>query len=484
MNRLVQLARKFALTLAVISALCAMEVRPMKPAPQNPEKTGSRALTGSQGNLRALAHYRILRSIGTGGMSEVYLAYDAKLRRQVAIKVLSDHLVGNPSYVSRFLQEGRLSKDLTHPHIVKGFAFGRDDDAGKYFIEMEFIDGLSAQERLDREGRLPLADAARIVIDIARALEYLHHQRYVHRDIKPGNILIAPDGSAKLADLGVAKYLANASGLTSFGQGVGTPVYMPLEQSINSSTVDARSDLFALGATFYHLVTGHVPFPGDDEGEIAHRKELGTYHPARHHLPSLPEVIDTILGRLLHRDPRKRFSTALEFIEVLTASGMADGREESPFEATSPVSQPLAPTRADLKVPVIDTPLDGDDGQIWLLKYRRSGDGTLRKRHGLTSIIVRLFEEGALPEDTIAAREPSQVFRRLRAYPEFRNIARGPRPKKVEKKRPNPLREPRDESLPAVWQWRDYFRGFCLVSAFALLVCCSAVVIRLMSGHH
>src|SRR5262249_4363780 len=138
---------------------------------------------GASGELRALAHYRVLRSIGSGGMSEVFLAYDGKANRQIAIKVLADHLGSNHTFVNRFAQEGKLGKELTHPNIVKGFAFGQDPGSKRWFIAMEFIDGPTAHECLEQEGRLPLTAAVRITTDIARALEYLHHNRYVHRDI-------------------------------------------------------------------------------------------------------------------------------------------------------------------------------------------------------------------------------------------------------------------------------------------------------------
>jgi serine/threonine protein kinase len=329
----------------------------MSYSPRKPDSPG--VLAGPEVDLRSLSHYRILRAIGVGGMSEVYLAYDPKLGRQVAIKVLADRLVGNHTFVNRFLKEGQLGKQLTHPNIVKGFECAYDKSNRKYYIVMELVDGPTAQERLEKEGRLPVEEAVRIVIDLARALEYLHHERFVHRDIKPGNILIGPDGQAKLADLGVAKYLEKDQGLTTLDQQVGTPYYMPWEQSVNSSLVDPRSDIFALGATLYHLATGHVPFSGDDEAVIARAKARGMYLPASEHNPQLPAIFDAILERMLARDARKRFASARELIEILTASGLVEGKVVPPTEELPQlIAQPLAPTRADLKAQAnVDTPL-------------------------------------------------------------------------------------------------------------------------------
>jgi len=433
--------------------------------PQKPSSAGNapdtgRAAAGAAGDLHALGHYRILRPIGTGGMSEVYLAYDAKLRRQLAIKVLSDRLVGNHTFVNRFLQEGRLSRDLTHPNIVKGFACGRDSATRKYFIAMEFVDGPTAQERLDADGRFPVSAAVRIVIDIARALEYLHHHRYVHRDIKPGNILIAPDGSAKLADLGVAKFLENDSGLTSLDQRVGTPYYMPWEQGVNSGLVDPRSDIFALGATLYHLVTGYVPFPGDDEVVIARCKARGIYLPVSEHNAKLPAILDLVLERMLARDPRKRFATAGEVVEVLTASGLADEGRAATVDLPELLPQTLAPTRADMVSQAeIDTPLEKREEQIWLVRYRQLEDGAWRKIHGRTAEIILLFEEGLLPDDVIATRDPNKVYRRLKAYPEFRNVVRKPRASSAEKKKAaRAAAAKRPGASRSGWNWLNFFR--------------------------
>ncbi len=419
----------------------------------------------------ALGRYRILRSIGSGGMSEVYLAYDANLAQPVAIKVLAERLLGNQSFINRFCQEGRLGSQLAHPNLVKAYDFGQDPETGKYFISMEYVDGLTAQERLERGGRFHLSEAARVILDICHALEYLHFQGYIHRDVKPGNILIGPNGHARLIDLGVAKPLNDDSALTAQDQGVGTPYYMPWEQGMNSNLVNARSDIFALGATFYHLVTGHLPFPGNDEAAIARYKVLGDFIPACTHIRRLPAVIDSILSRMLAREPRKRFASIGQVIEAITAAGLTEDTAPLELDDEPSAQQQLAPTRADLKAQVdIDTPLESGLEQIWLVKFQRPSDGAWREMRGRTNDIVRLYKDGSLPEQVFAAREPSDTFRRLIAYPEFREFVQRTAVSK------EAIIEPIAVAALTV-SHRKRFNGLYYAGLTALVLCSSAAAV-------
>src|SRR5262249_16945853 len=156
----------------------------------------------------------------------------------------------------------------------------RDPQTGRPFLVLEYVDGPSCQFLLDRTGPLAVRDAVRIALDVALGLEYLHARQLVHRDIKPGNILLTTSGVAKLGDLGLAKSLNESSELTGLHAGFGTSWYMPYEQVLNARFVDGRSDIFALGATLYHLLTGQVPFAGANHAEVVARKERGEYTPA------------------------------------------------------------------------------------------------------------------------------------------------------------------------------------------------------------
>jgi serine/threonine-protein kinase len=305
---------------------------------------------------RAVGGYRLLRQVGEGGMSTVFLCYDVPGRRAVAVKLLADHLASQPQFVNRFYREARLSRLLHHPNIVRGYAAGYDQHANRHYLVLEFIDGPSAHTALTKLGRLPVGVATRIGIDIARALHFLHGRNYVHRDVKPDNVLLHPDGTAKLADLGLTKQLSDDTHLTSVNQGVGTSYYMPYEQAMNAALVDGRSDIFALGATLYHLLTGQVPFAGGTHEEIIREKEHDAFTPVRDLNPDVPEVLAAIVATTLSRDPRSRYQEAGDLADALEASGLATripsfaptDIADLPPSPDTPGEPYDAPTRADL----------------------------------------------------------------------------------------------------------------------------------------
>src|SRR5262249_14054848 len=241
-----------------------------------------------------------------------HLAFDEKNDRQVALKVLSDQLAGNQGYVDRFYREAKSGALLNHSSIVRSFGSGQDPATGKHYLVLEFVDGVSAQALLEQFGRLAVGDAVHIALDVARALEHAHSRNVIHRDIKPDNILITRAGVSKLSDLGLAKRTDEASHLTAARQGFGTPHYMPYEQAVNAKHADGRSDLYALGATLYHLITGEVPFKGDNHLEVIEKKESGVFTPASQLNPAVPRILDQILGRMMARHPRDRYQTASE----------------------------------------------------------------------------------------------------------------------------------------------------------------------------
>lgn len=294
---------------------------------------------------RYLGVYRILRRLGQGGMGAVYLGYDEGTDRQVAIKVLAEELACNRAAVDRFYREARIGALLEHPCIVRGITAGQDQSTGKHYMVQEFVDGPSARTLLDRFGRLSVGDAVHIALDMARALEYLAARNFVHRDIKPDNILLTRAGQAKLADLGLAKRIGETSHLTALHQGFGSPYYMPYEQVMHARRVDGRSDIFALGASLYHLLTGHVPFPGDQPQEIIEKKSVGSFVPAGVLNREVPAELDRILARMMAREPRDRYQTASELFVELEGSNLA--APVPGFVAFDPaLADPLAQTRS------------------------------------------------------------------------------------------------------------------------------------------
>lgn len=308
---------------------------------------------------RSVGGYRLLRIVGEGGMSTVHLSYDVPARRAVAVKLLADHLAGQSEFVNRFYREARLSRLLQHENIVQGYAAGFDRDANKHYLVLEFIDGPSSHTALMRLGRLPVGMAVKIGIDIARALQFLHGRNYVHRDVKPDNVLLHPDGFAKLADLGLTKRLSDDSHLTSVNQGVGTSYYMPYEQALNAALVDGRSDIFALGATLYHLLTGQVPFTGSTHEEIIREKEHDAFVPIQKLNPDVPAILAEIVARMLLRDPRERYQSAGLLADALEATNLATRIPSFASSGASDVVElaapqgPELPTRVDLPLQAV-----------------------------------------------------------------------------------------------------------------------------------
>jgi eukaryotic-like serine/threonine-protein kinase len=390
--------------------------------------------------LKSIGGHRVLRRLGAGGMSEVYLVYDEKKHCQLAAKVLPDDLALNDTYVRRFEREAQVGKKIEHPNVVRCFAIGQDEKTNRYYLVMEYVKGRSGQAQLDRFGPMPLAEATQVIIDIARGLEELHHCGFVHRDVKPGNILIGDDGRAKLADLGVAGLIVSATqGLTTIDQGIGTPFYMPWEQSLNAGLVDPRSDLFSLGATYYHLLTGHVPFPGRDVAEVARMKEAGVFKPVRQIDANLPRSVDTLLAKLMAHLPGDRFQTASQLIDALLTSGLT-GDKQTPLPMSN-TELPPAATRPDLKVAKRSKKKPA--GPMWTYQYPY-GSGFKRGRARTTNLL-HWYAEGMLPADFFIARPGEKTCRHFSTFPEFANLKR-----RVEPLPPLPKRSPLTTGLLVV----------------------------------
>lgn len=400
------------------------------PAPNATEKQPPR-------ELRTLGEYAILRPLGEGGMGVVYLGYCERLSQQVAIKVLPDELASNKVYVARFYREARNILFLNHPHIVRGLAVGQDDVTQKHYLVMEYVDGPSAHDLLMRLGRLEVGDAAHILRDVALALEHAHALNLVHRDIKPDNILLTQAGVAKLADLGLSKRLNDeASELTGTQQGFGTPYYMPYEQTLNARAADARSDLFALGATIYHLITGQVPFPGDNAVTIADRKNAGDFVPASKLDRSVPMAMDRILNRMMARHSEDRFQSASELLVAVERSRLVLA-VPSFVDAEIALRDPQV--RAQVLNPPQPTQLDpqqadrargrgvADLDEMWHLRVRNK-EGQVRQAKATTADIVQRLLNGSLDGTIEASRQLAGPYLPLLQYPEFRPRGNGPTP--------------------------------------------------------
>ena len=277
--------------------------------------------------------YRLDRELGAGGMATVYLAHDVKHDRDVAIKVLHPDL-GAALGGERFLSEIRTTARLQHPHILPLLDSGEAD--GLLYYVMPLVTGETLRARLERERQLPIADAVRIAREVASALDYAHRQNVIHRDIKPENILLH-DGSAIVADFGIALAVQTAGGqrMTQTGLSLGTPQYMSPEQAMGERTIDARSDIYALGAITYEMLAGDAPFTGSSVQAIVAR--VLTEKP-----PSMITVRDTVPRAVeravltaLAKLPADRFATAGEFALALTERGDGPSVDDTPASTTA-----------------------------------------------------------------------------------------------------------------------------------------------------
>src|SRR5215208_2761007 len=260
--------------------------------------------------------YRIEREIGEGGMATVYLAEDVRHHRKVALKVLHPELsaVLGPE---RFLKEIELTANLQHPHILPLFDSGSAD--GQLYYVMPFVEGETLRGRLEREKHLPIGDALRIATEVADALHYAHGRGVVHRDIKPENILLQ-GGHALVADFGIALAVQQAGGqrMTQTGLSLGTPHYMSPEQAMGDRAIDARSDIYALGAVAYEMLVGEPPFTGPTVQAIVARLMSEDPRSIVAQRKAVDESVEYAVMRALEKLPADRFATAHEFAAALS----------------------------------------------------------------------------------------------------------------------------------------------------------------------
>ena len=259
--------------------------------------------------------YRLDREIGAGGMATVYLAQDVRHDRKVALKVLRPELAAVIG-AERFLAEIKLTANLQHPHILPLFDSGEADSY--LFYVMPFVEGETLRDRLTREKQLPVPDALRIAGEVASALDYAHRHGVVHRDIKPENILLH-DGQALVADFGIALAASKASGsrMTETGMSLGTPHYMSPEQAMGEREITARSDVYALGAVLYEMLTGEPPFTGNTAQAVVARVLTESPRPLATQRHTIPRHVEAAVITALEKLPADRFATAAEFAEAL-----------------------------------------------------------------------------------------------------------------------------------------------------------------------
>jgi eukaryotic-like serine/threonine-protein kinase len=320
--------------------------------------------------------YRVEGRLGVGGMSTVMLAFDERLERYVALKLLAEHLADDPTFVSRFRREALAAARLIHPNIVQVYDFGLDRSTNQHFIVMEHVSGHSCAELLRDRGHMDVGQAVEIVSQACRGLDYAHRNGVVHRDVKPGNLLVSDSGVTKLADFGIAR-AANQSSITQVGSVLGTAAYLAPEQA-RGEVAGPRADLYSLGVVSYQLLSGRLPYEAASLAELALKQQRELPTPLQQMNPDAPAELADVIAVAISIDPEERPTDALELGELLrdgakgispyedaptrpvTAQTRALPRRQAQTAATRVVAQPRRASTTPRQVPAGRPPLEFD----------------------------------------------------------------------------------------------------------------------------
>ena len=310
-------------------------------------------LVGTQLNGR----YRLDAQIGTGGMSTVYRAFDATLERRVAVKLMHREIASDSDQLERFRREARAVAQLSHPHIVGVTDAGEDD--GRPFIVLEYVEGETLKDLIRRSGKLPVEEALAYAIEIGRALEAAHARGIVHRDIKPQNVLIDEEGSAKVTDFGIARSL-HEEGLTADGRVLGTTDYVSPEQALGHE-VDGQSDVYSLGIVLYEMLTGEVPFHGENQVAVAMKHVREDIPDIQVMRPEVSASLAAVLDHMTAKDLERRYPDVATVVFELedafaletSRSGHATGEATAVLRTLPQSARRRVPLRLRLRVPAL-----------------------------------------------------------------------------------------------------------------------------------
>ena len=353
--------------------------------------------TNLKGLPRPWGDYELLAKVAEGGMGIVYKARSSRTGLVVAIKVMREKSRMNPVMLKRFEQEFRTASSVEHPNLVRALDFG--DDQGVPYLVMEFVEGATLSSMVDRDGPILEAEAVRLIALVAQGLHRAHKKGIVHRDVKPDNIMVTPEGQAKLTDMGLVKDLGADLNLTRTGSGLGTTHYMAPEQFRNARLADARSDIYGLAATLYAILLGEPPFHGLGPLDAWMKKVHDEFPSPRERNPAISERVDWAIRRAMKGDPAARPATCREFVEDLL------GRSTRTSDRVA--SAPGEP-------------------EIWYLRYTDdNGKACLVK--GTRGAVRRSLKEGLLGDarHVSGSRAKAGTFKALAQLPEFRDLCLG-----------------------------------------------------------
>ncbi len=406
-----------------------------EPKPASPKPEGD----GKDSKEQLLGDFKITKKLGQGGMGTVYLAQQLSLDRPCALKVMMKELAKKPGFMERFIREARAMAKINHPNVVQ--CYGVYEEKGLNFVAMELMDGQSMQDWVEELGKLPVPDAILVTVVVAEALQHAHDLNMVHRDIKPDNLLVTKKGIIKVADLGLAKSVDEDMSMTQSGTGLGTPHYMPPEQARNAKHVDNRCDVYALGVTLYHFLTGKVPFAGDSIVELITNKEKGVFQPAHRVNPQVPERLSLICDKAMAKDPKHRYQHMRDFVKDLETLGLAGEslsfindpnrqvarRGNSAPTATNmrntmastaaPAARGLASTQATTPSADAGKTMTGGDGMWYVKHVDAAGKPNISKMS--TPQVTQGIRSDRFNERTQVAQTAKGPFRPLTQVPAF-----------------------------------------------------------------
>jgi eukaryotic-like serine/threonine-protein kinase len=349
--------------------------------------------------MQTIGNYDLVEKIAEGGMGTVYRGRNRLTGDVVAVKVVPQHLLSNPVVLKRFELEYNVARQINHPNIVKALDFGQD--ATTHFLVMEFVEGESLGQKIERDGKMDETESIRIIAQVAEALHKAHKKGLIHRDVKPDNVLLTPEGLAKLTDLGLVKELEADNNLTRTGRGLGTPHFMAPEQFRNAKKADARCDIYSLAATLYMMVTGELPFKSTGPLDAWMKKNNNEIDAPRKLNPEVSERVDWAIRRALSSEPMHRPESCREFVEDLTGHS----------------TKKLSSTEAGIERPA----------DFWYMVYTDEG-GVVHTVKGAAASIRRSLKDGLLgdAEQIRVARTKAGPFESMRHFPEFRDLVLQP----------------------------------------------------------
>jgi len=434
--------------------------------------------------LTRVGDFELKKKLGKGGMGEVFLARQVSLDRIVALKTLSKELAKKEDFVARFLREARSMAKLDHVNVVKVYAV--DSYKGLHFVAIEYVDGKSVQDWLDKLTKFSIGDAVHIAMVSAEGMKHAHDQNMVHRDIKPDNILLTTTGIVKVADFGLAKVMDDDVSMTQSGTGLGTPLYMAPEQARSAKTVDQRCDIYALGVTLYHMLTGKLPYGGGTALELIIAKETGKYDTARKVCPEVPERLDLIIDKMMARETNHRYGNCAEVIKDLASLGVHnDALSFVDGALPTGISRSVSPTTAALGGTAVSAgPLPTSrqvartanvkqTSRTWYVQFQDAKKKTVVDKLS-TGRVLKMLKAGMLTAKARAKVSSDGSYLPLAQFPEFteaveRQLSRQSTDVRREDLKSLYKQVERDQKKLGRWRWiTNKFRG--LVGGLSLII--------------